>query len=132
MTSGLNVSATIDRKRIVVSAGMALDLYGRELALHRSVVILQPPERTPCWLTLTYTEHEADPMPTPTPSNSNYDSVQHSRGLRRAPRCRLSQTILCASCVARIRKRLFDCNRKAGMEAKQRQIATRRPCPRLR
>ncbi len=92
IASGLKVSTTADWKGIMVSPGMALDRYGRELVVHRPVVIQLLPEPSPWWLTLTYTERETNPMPTPTPSDT-MRIAWRILALKRASRCPMSQTI---------------------------------------
>jgi hypothetical protein len=132
IASGLKVSTTSDRKGIVVSPGMALDRYGRELVLHRPVVIQLPPERRPWWLTLTYTERETDRMPTPIPSDSNEDSVQHSR-IEEGIKMSYEPDDPCARHAPGPSGEDYSIAiAKLAWKRSRWQIATRRPCPRLR
>lgn len=132
IAAGLKVSTTTDRKGIVVSSGMALDRYGRELVLYRPVVIQLPPERRPCWLTLTYTERETDPMTTPTPSDSQEDSVQHSR-IEEGVKMSYEPDDPCVRHAPGPSGEDYSIAiAKLEWKRSRWQIATRRPCPRLR
>jgi hypothetical protein len=74
IASGLNVSVTNDMRGIIVSPGMAIDRYGRQLVVNGLIAIELPSEHRPWWLTFTYTERETDPVPIP----SGGDRVQNS------------------------------------------------------
>jgi hypothetical protein len=74
VVSGLKLS--VSDHEIVISPGMALDAYGREIVVPLPVILKLPKAKCPWYVILQYAERETDPVPV---LSDGDQGVQNSR-----------------------------------------------------
>lgn len=79
IVSGLQ--ASVSNNGIIISAGMAIDGYGRELVLIGCITIALPKERCPWWIVLKYAERQTDAVPVPSTGTENFQSSRVEEGV---------------------------------------------------